>query len=176
LKYVALLRGINVGGKNTIAMKELKACFERQGFGDVSTYINSGNIIFTTSAPESGLVTTIEACIKTEFDLDIPVVVCSQQEIAATAQKIPQKWVNDKTMRTDVLFLWPEADRADVLNEIKINPAVDNVLYVPGSIIWNYDRVNYTKTAMRYFIGTKIYKQMTARNVNTVRKLSKMME
>jgi uncharacterized protein (DUF1697 family) len=174
--YVALLRGINVGGNNTIKMSELKACFEAQGYTDVRTYINSGNIIFSTDELQAGSAKTIEQLISDKFKLNIPVVVRSQTQISELARQIPDDWTNDKALRTDVLFLWQEVDYPDVLKEIKTNPDVDNLMYIPGAIIWNYDRANYSKTKMRDFIGSRVYKLMTARNVNTVRKLNDLMQ
>lgn len=177
MKYVALLRGINVGGNNKISMAELKACFVRLGFSDVVTYINSGNIIFTTDTPESKLVDIIEQCIKDNFGLDIPVVVRSAQQIADIVKKLSGSWVNNKEVRTDVLFLWQEVDSPDVVNEIRINPDVDELLYVPGALVWHVrDRSRINQSKMNYFIGTRVYKLMTARNANTTRKLHELMK
>src|SRR6266540_1218263 len=121
--YVALLRGINVGGHALVSMKDLKSCFEKLGFQDVSTYINSGNIIFKdsrASAPE--LVRHIEAGIKKYCRMDIRVIVKSRKDIQTICKKLPSGWVTDKSMRTDVLFLWDEIDRPQVLSEIATNP------------------------------------------------------
>src|SRR5262245_64425704 len=109
--YVALLRGINVGGNAMVSMKELKTCFERLGLRDVLTYINSGNIIFKDSRRDTPKLTQlIESGIKTHCKMDIRVVIKSQQEIAAICRKMPRDWVTDKIMRTDVMFLWDDAD------------------------------------------------------------------
>jgi uncharacterized protein (DUF1697 family) len=79
-------------------------------------------------------------------------------------------------MRTDVIFLWAEVDRPDVLNEIAANPSVDHLIYTPGAVIWHFDRTDYRKSKMHDFIGTRVYTLMTARNVNTVRKLQKLLD
>lgn len=176
MKYVALLRGINVGGNNTIKMSALKACFEALGFADVKTYINSGNIIFSSDKAEDELVPVVEKCIEDNFHLNVPVVIRSQAEIAKTAAKIPADWVNDQAMRTDVLFLWADVDRPDVLDEISTNPDVDQLIYTPGAVVWHFDRINYRQSKMHSFIGTRVYKLMTARNVNTVRRLHQLMQ
>ena len=60
MKYVALLRGINVGGNNRVPMAELKLCFEKMGFNNVVTYINSGNVIFESN--QTDLVRIVEIC------------------------------------------------------------------------------------------------------------------
>ena len=78
-KYIALLRGINVGGHNIIKMSNLKAVFERRGFQSVVTYINSGNIIFDSGLDELSAKTVCEKLITEDFSLDIPVCVIRQR-------------------------------------------------------------------------------------------------
>ena len=81
-KYIALLRGINVSGKNKISMSELKANFIELGFIEVSTYLNSGNVIFLSDIDDLNVLTnTIESMIKNKFKLDIPVLIFLQKEI-----------------------------------------------------------------------------------------------
>ena len=174
--YVALLRGINVGGNSMVSMKDLKDCFGKLGFRNVSTYINSGNVIFTSShKTEQGLASRIEQGIKKCVGFEVRVVVRSLAEIAAVCKKIPKVWTHDASSRTDVLFLWKEVDRPSVLSELVINTAVDHLLYVKGAVVWHFDRRDYNKSKMHKFIGTFVYKNMTARNVNTVRKLYALM-
>lgn len=175
MKFIALLRGINVGGKNTIKMSELKTCFEKMGFSEVTTYINSGNVIFDSEMSESTLVEIIERSIKDYFRLEIFVVIKSAAQIKKLIEEIPENWTNDSKMRTDILFLFPEIDRSEVLNEIKSNPDFDNLRYFPGAVVWNVDRVNYNKSKLHDLIGSKIYKKTTIRNVNTVRKIHELM-
>lgn len=176
MKYVALLRGINVGGKNSINMAKLKDCCEKIGFKGVSTYINSGNILFADyKHRQSELAKIIETCILDNFGLEISATIRSQTEIAEIARQIPALWVNDKHTRTDVLFLWQNVDRPSILDEIKYNPEVDNLLYLPGTIVWNFSRLDYSKSKLRNIIGTEFYKQTTLRNVNTVRRLNSLL-
>lgn len=175
--YVALLRGINVGGNNIISMKELADTFERLGFGDIKTYINSGNVVFTTSvANEANLVKKIEMAIYKRFGFKIRVMIKSRSEMAAIVKKIPQEWVTDKNMRTEVLFLWSEVNKPGVVKQIVTNPDVDHLIYVKGAIVWNFDRADYKKSKIDTFIGTHVYKNMTGRNANTARKLLAMMK
>lgn len=175
--YLALLRGINVGGNKRIEMTKLKKTFETLGFANVATYINSGNVIFSTENQNSKeLAETIEVTIEKNFGFKVPVLIRSQQNIQAVTEAIPEAWVNNTSMRTDVLFLWEKADQPEVLTEIKMEPEVDHLIYTSGAVIWNFDRVNYRRSKMHDFIGTRVYKLMTARNVNTVRKLSELMK
>ena len=174
--YIALLRGINVGGHALVSMKELKACFEELGFRDVSTYINSGNIIFKDSRTDiPALVQLIESGIKAHRKMDIRVVVKSKSEMAAICKKIPRDWVTDESMRTDVMFLWKEVDTPETISDIPINPKVDRLVRAKGAVIWNVTRKDYSKSKLPKIIGTKLYKNMTARNANTTRKLLALM-
>jgi uncharacterized protein (DUF1697 family) len=175
-RYVALLRGINVGGNTKIEMPRLKAAFEKLGAKDVLTYINSGNVIFSDSRARKQLEPVIEAGITKEFGFNVRVVVRDSANIAKLCKEIPADWTNDSEQRTDVLFLWEDADKPDVLEEIKVNPDVDNLIYTPGAVIWNFDRINYRSSKMHSFIGTRVYKLMTARNINTVRKLNDLLK
>jgi uncharacterized protein (DUF1697 family) len=174
--YVALLRGINVGGNALVSMNELKTCFERLGLQDVLTYINSGNIIFKDSRRDIPKLTQlIESGIKTHCKMDIRVVIKSQRELAAICKKMPREWVTDKIMRTDVMFLWDEVDTPDTIATIPTNPTVDRLIHVKGALIWNITRTDYRKSKVPKMIGTKFYKNMTARNANTTRKLLELM-
>ena len=104
--YVALLRGINVGGNNKIKMVDLKRVFESLGFKNVKTYLHSGNIIF--QAPKESqtiLALKIEARIHTVFDLKIPVLIKNQEDLASIIEALPVNWENNATMKSDVLFL-----------------------------------------------------------------------
>lgn len=172
--YIALLRGINVGGNKKVEMKKLKQVFEDAGYTDVSTYINSGNIIFKSSADKDNLKISIEKLLHKKFGFEIKTIVLSSGQFKKIAATIAEKYSNDDKQKTDVLFLTDEFDAADSIKLIKLNPDVDNITYVKGALIWNIDRAHHAKSGLKKFIGTTLYKNMTARNVNTVRKLAGM--
>jgi uncharacterized protein (DUF1697 family) len=174
--YVALLRGVNVGGKAMVSMATLKEQFEKLGFKQVKTYINSGNIVFTT--PETNrerLTKQIEDTIRTPA-LDIRVLLKNLDEVRKLLSTVPSDWENNSETKCDVLFLWPESDKADVLNEIPRNDEVETARYEPGAVLHNVIRANVTKSRMTRIIGTPLYKNITIRNINTVRKLLAIME
>ena len=173
--YVALLRGINVGGNSRVEMKKLRELFLSLGFSQISTYINSGNVLFTTDKKTETILTLIRTGLDKAFSFVIPVVIRDEQSIAAIVKAVPSKWQNDADQKTDVLFLWDEVDRKETLKEIIQNPDVDELSYCPGAIVWHVDRKFYNKSGMHKFIGTRVYKHMTARNINTVRKLVELM-
>jgi uncharacterized protein (DUF1697 family) len=176
-KYIVLLRGINVGGNNKVPMKILKKVFEDISFQNVLTYINSGNIIFETKEQNKSLLKNkIEKELLKEFNFEIKIVLRDYKNIENLYKKIPKNYENNDEQKTDILFLWEDFDKKESLNLIKINKEVDNLEYIDGAIIWNVDRKKYSKSGMNKFIGTQVYKNMTARNVNTVRKIYELMK
>ena len=106
-RYVALLHGINVGGKNLIKMTDLKACFEALGFEDVSTYIQSGNVLFSTGrSDQANLTKLIEEALSKAFNYKSRVVVRSQKEIKDIVARTPRGFGSDPdTYRYYVIFL-----------------------------------------------------------------------
>jgi len=173
--YVALLRGINVGGNNKVEMKRLKNTFELLGFANVVTYINSGNIIFEDfSRRQDIIIDEIESAIKQDFQLELKVLIRNLDNIETICQELPATWLKNEMMRTDVMFLWEKFDRPEIKKDLKINP-VDNVKYLPGALLWNVEGKNYSKSGMLKLMGTELYKNMTIRNVNTVRNLHQIM-
>jgi uncharacterized protein (DUF1697 family) len=175
--YVALLRGINVGGNNKIDMKVLKKTFERLGMKSVVTYINTGNIIFTSKElPRIEISSVVEQGIYEDFGLKIKVVARGMDDYREMMDALPNTWQNDDQMKSDVMFLWDDVDDKSVLEQVIIVPEVDRVLYTAGAIMWSVDRADQSKSGMNKLVGTKLYKQMTIRNVNTARKLYELMQ
>lgn len=174
--YAALLRGINVGGNNKINMKELKEVFEQAGMSSVKTYINSGNIVFKDTRNKAQVTLVLEQAILEHFGLHIKVLVYSFDEYSRIAQAIPTEWANDERLKSDALFLWEQADDSQVLEQLPLKPGIDRVQYVPGAILWSVDQENVTKSGMAKIVGTKLYKLVTVRNVNTVRKIYTLMK
>jgi len=176
MKYIALLRGINVGGNNKIDMKELAKTFSRAKFTNISTYINTGNIIFDSVENNTEKVSNqIHKWIENDFHLDIPVLVKNSQDFLNIINQIPLELQNNKDQKTDIMFLWSEIDSEEIINQIGTNPKVDNIKYLPGALLWYLDKKDSNQSNLDKLVGTKLYKQMTVRNVNTVRKLANLL-
>lgn len=173
--FVALLRGINVGGNNKVPMKQLGQICETIGLTQVKTYINSGNVIFQSELASQQLSALLETAIETEFGFKISVQIRDFKQIAKTVLALPDDWINNVQMRCNVLFLAPTIDSPDIIDLLPINPPIDEVKYVSGAIFWKIDRANTSKSKINKLVGTKMYKQMTIRNSNTVRKLHTLM-
>ena len=174
--YVALLRGINVGGNNKVNMQELKTAFESTGMDSISTYINSGNIIFTDhDHSKKEIVRLLEDVIMERFSLNIKVLVLSFMDFKRVMEKLPDDWRNDKDMKGDVLFLWDDLDLQELNSSRVIRDGIDHVIFGPGAVIWSVDKKLVTKSGLMKLAGSSVYKKMTIRNINTVRKLYEMM-
>ena len=175
--HVALLRGVNVGGKNKVDMKTLKGVFEDAGMTSVTTYINSGNVVFRSSArSRTTLASRLEKAIAERFGFEVKVLVRGLDDVRAIVGTIEPEWVNDKTMKCDVMFLWDDVDSPDIVHELTIKPSINQVRYVAGAIIWKVDSDKVTRSGMMKLASSPLYKQMTIRNCNTARKLLELME
>ena len=120
------------------------------------------------------IVHEIEKAIKQDFQLEIKVLVRNFENLETICQKLPATWLKNEMMRTDVMFLWEKFDNPEIMEQIHINP-VDKVEYLPGAVLWNVGGKNYSQSGMLKLMGTELYKNMTIRNVNTVRKLHQIM-
>src|SRR5690349_15072177 len=115
MTYVAFLRAINVGGNSIVSMAAIKEAMESIGLKDVRTYINSGNVVF--SSPASGapkLAQSIEMAIEHRTGLAVKVVVLSRAALKKVVDAIPAQWVDDKVMRCYVLLLWKDLDNSEI--------------------------------------------------------------
>jgi uncharacterized protein (DUF1697 family) len=177
MRYVALLRGVNVGGKGTVDMAGLRALFEAAGMTSVTTYINSGNVIFDTDLVDRvQLAASLEEAIQERFGLKVDLLLRDTSQMRTLVEAIPAHWKNDDTMRCDVFFLWPDVDRASVLQELPPKTETEDLLYVPGAVVWRVNREYVRKSLMPKLIGTPLYKRMTMRNCNTARRLLELLE
>ncbi len=175
--FVALLRGVNVGGNNMISMSALKKSFESMGFANVSTYINSGNIIFETKEKDARkLEKKIEQMMSRDYQLESKVVVRSFSEMEKLVQSLPRSWGADSSWRYNVIFLRHTIDSEDILAELPANSEVEEVLYRPGTLLWSAQAEQMSQTKMSKLSSRKKFQDMTVRNLNTTKKLYELMK
>lgn len=179
MKYVALLRGVNVGGKNKLSMTDLKVCFENLGFTEVSTLLNSGNVVFTANDTAQSIARKIEASLIQTFKFDgqlIKVLVLSKNDINKVINQAPQGFGSEPdTYHTDVVFLINVPAEA-AFAETECHPEVD-VAWKGNGVIY-YQRLSEKRTQSRLskIISKPVYKSMTIRTWGTVQKLSERMK
>ena len=174
-KYIALLRGVNVGGKNKIAMPDLKAAFEATGFEDVLTYINSGNVIFSADGEETELAVRCEALIKSGFGFDISVALISAEALANALGNSPSWWDNDSESKHNAIFVIPPANPIEIAEQVgEIKSEYEKVFICGRVIFWSAPIATFSKTRWSKVSSTSAYQNITVRNANTVKKLAAM--
>lgn len=178
-RYVALLRGINVGGKNAVPMPALKAAFEGSGYEDVVTYIQSGNVLF--SAPSSGqaeLTKRVERLIRTAFDhYDASVVLRSRSQMRAVVEKAPKGFGSEPARyRYDVLFLKAPLTAKQVVASVPTKEGVDRIWAGSGVVYFSRLISRATSSRLNRVASMPIYKSMTIRNWNTTTKLHQLLD
>ena len=175
--YVALLRGVNVGGNNMISMKSLKESFEAMGFAHVTTYINSGNIVFKTKENDARkLEKRLEQMLSKEYQLNSKVVLRSLPEMERLVKNLPRGWGDDTSWRYNVIFLRHTVDSKKILADLPVKSDIEQLDYRPGALLWSAEASNAARSNMVKLASRKIYQDMTIRNLNTTRKLYELMK
>src|SRR5918994_483018 len=177
-RYVALLRGINVGGKNLIKMPALKAAFEDDGFGNVSTYIQSGNVLFDAADADSAKLTRrIEKMLAEAFDYIPTVVVRSRRQMGATVDRAPTGFGSQPARYLyDAVFLKEPLTAKAAMKQLSMNPGVDEAWAGAGVLYISRLRAKATSSRLNRIASLPIYASMTIRNWNTTTKLLALME
>ena len=176
--FIALLRGINVGGKNKVVMSELKKCLEDLGYSNVLTYIASGNVILDSGKSSLEVKTQIEKVLPEKFDLSnelIKVLVISRDQFQETINQKPEGFGEQPDLyHSDAIFLM-EKTAEQVLPVFNPREGVDQIW--PGNGVIYSQRLSAarTKSRLNQAIGTPEYKFMTIRSWNTVSKLMELL-
>ncbi len=177
-KYVVLLRGVNVGGNHRVPKAEFQAVLEGLGFSDVVIYLNSGNAVFASEREPT--CEEVQVALEKRFGFGIPTLLLAGEKVKAIATKIPAAWTNDTPrpdksgQKSDVLYLFDDINTRDILDKLGHKPEIETMLYVDGAVLANITRANQLKGSLQKLVGSKLYSQMTVRNVNTARKLAEL--
>lgn len=174
-KYIALLRGINISGKNKISMPELKKGFVELGFTEVATYLNSGNVIFSSTVDDINVLSNkIKVMIKDRFDLDIPVYIVLQEKLKELLNNAPAWWGDEnKEIYDNIIFIMPPLSYDEFYKEIG-NPKAEYEKVHPyeNFVFWSFSRKDYQKTNWwSKTASTGVSGKITIRTANTVRKI-----
>lgn len=175
MKYIALLRGINISGKNKISMPELKKLLEENNYQNVSTYLNSGNIIFECNIDnKQTIMDNIHTLIKTKFLLDIPVYITTDKELETILNNSPKWWgSSNKEIYDNLIFIIPPTKYEEVYNTIgSPKEGLEQIEEYNNCIFWSFDLNNYRKS--NWWVktaSTDIKDKITIRTANTMRKI-----
>lgn len=177
-KYIAFIRGINVSGKNKVPMGELKVNCEALGFAEVKTYLNSGNVVFSSNQDDKEIISSqLQRMIKDMFGLLIPVFVILKDELEDVLRHAPDWWGNDnKEVYDNLIFIMRPATFHEVFNEI--GPPKDGLEQIEDykeAVFWSFNRKNYQKTNWwSKTASVNISNKLTIRTAGTVRKICGM--
>jgi uncharacterized protein (DUF1697 family) len=177
-RYVALLRGINVGGKNAVPMVRLRAVLEGLGFTGVATYIASGNVILESERGADAVGALIEEALPRKFDLHderVRVLVLSQAQLQAVVDNRPEGFGSQPDRyHSDAIFLMG-IHSADAMAVFDPREGVDAVWPGDGVIYSQRLSAERTRSRLSKVMGTPLYKSMTIRNWNTTTTLLEML-
>jgi uncharacterized protein (DUF1697 family) len=176
-KYIALLRGINVGGKNKISMPELKRIFEDMGYKDVVTYINSGNVIFSSSnEDEDEIRTSCESAIAEQLNLNILIAIISAKDLASALRNAPTWWDKDAQSKHNAIFVIPPATAPEIIEQVgSAKTEYEQVSYYGQVVFWTAPIQTFSRTRWSKIVGKPAYNSITIRNSNTTKKLLELL-
>jgi uncharacterized protein (DUF1697 family) len=176
-RYVALLRGINVGGKNPIGMADLRRSFDEMGFSSVATYIQSGNVVFASkSTNKAALGKTIATGLSASFGYAPPVVLLSAAEFEKVVTQAPRGFGSKANQyRYDVLFVRPPLAAAEVLQQLSLKAGVDTAHAGDYALYFRRLASRATQSHLPRLVQNPVYQELTIRNWNTTTKLLEML-
>ena len=179
MEYVALLRGINVGGNNKVVMSELREQIAAAGFGHVRTYINSGNLLFEAEdqASREDVAQTVEDILARHYDFPIRLALLTAQDYLAQLDELPDWW-HGEVARRDALFYTRGLDRDHVRERIEAMELGDEAVHFgEHAVFWGkFDDKEFLKTAYhKRLLREDFYRQVTIRSGATVEKIAAML-
>ena len=179
MEYVALLRGINVGGNNKVVMSELREQVAAVGFGHVRTYINSGNLLFEAEdqASREDVAQTVEDILARHYDFPIRLALLTAQDYLAQLDELPDWW-HGEVARRDALFYTRGLDRHHVRERIEAMELGDEAVHFgEHAVFWGkFDEKSFLKTAYhKRLLREEFYRQVTIRSGSTVEKIAALL-
>jgi uncharacterized protein (DUF1697 family) len=167
-KYVAFLRGINVGGR-MIKMNELKACFEDMGFFEVKTLLNSGNVLFESDLNEPELKNKIEAKLTKTFNYPAKVQVLSLSNLTKIVEDCPFEDMDG--FHSYIVFLEGNLAAELATEATDLDKKVEQIKLGKSVLYWRVPKGMTLKCKLSKHLGKVKYKDFnTVRNINTLRK------
>ena len=178
IRFALLVRGINVGGKNKVVMAQFRQELTGLGLENVETYINSGNIFFTTSIPKTQLVENLQAFFNKHYPFIQSFSLLSYQDYEEELRNLPDWW-NHEMARKDVLFYTEGLDVDQVIEKVNSLELVDEELHFGKlGVFWGkLSEASYSKTAYhKHLLKMPFYRNITIRNANTFDKIGQFLK
>lgn len=178
MRYVLLLRGVNVGGKNKVMMSELKELLRGEGFSDVDSYINSGNLFFASDESAEKIVLKVEKVLEENYEFSIPFVLLSKEDYLEEMVGLPEWWKDDFA-RKDILFFSRGTEVSEVIRFVEESEFYNERVYIGKcAVFWaKIDESEYQKTTYhKKILKQPFYKTITIRNGKTFDKIAEILQ
>ncbi|HEY3669895.1 MAG TPA: DUF1697 domain-containing protein [Acidimicrobiia bacterium] len=176
-QYVALLRGINVGGRNKVPMAELRSAFEDAGHVDVRTYIQSGNVLFRSAAPRASVEADVESMLERHLGFPLVVVVRSRAQLSSVVTQAPTGFGTEPdAFHSDTIFLRSPLTPSQVMKLVRLRDGVDQAWAGKGVVYFARLSAQRTRSRMSSIVGTPEYANMTIRSWSTTTKLLALLD
>lgn len=174
IRYVAFIRGINISGKNKIPMSDLKIEFEKLGYSNVSTYLNSGNIVFSSEKTYKIIRRNIEKMLQNSFAVESAIYVIELEKLKHILESAPSWWgTADKNKYDNIIFILSD-DSPQMIADLvgPVSEERERIQIFEEIIFWTFDKNSYSKCNWwKKTAKAGIAEKLTIRTANTVKKL-----
>lgn len=176
-RWIALLRGVNISGRNKVVMSEWKVGLGALGYTNIVTLQNSGNALFDAEGATVALSGAIAGLMRERFGLEIPVYVTKQETLRSLLTQAPPWWGSeDKAIYDNLIFLLPPCTADELCEGLgEPHPTLEKVSPCGDAVFWSFDRQKYQKTNWWAKTAQEPMKdKITIRTAGTVRKLAEL--
>ncbi len=177
-RFLALLRGLNVGGRNVINRNDLIRCFEDLGFHDVRTCIQSGNVLFRAGETRVGTLTrAVESRLSERLSNRVQAVVFTRARYRAAVAAAPDGWGGNDDRKHNALFTLRGVTPQGIVAQLPVpNEDIESLATGPGVLFWSISKQHQTRTTWMKLAAAPVYQRMTVRNHRTVFRLRKLLD
>ena len=177
-RFITLLRGLNVGGQNVIGKADLIRCFEDLGFESVTTYIQSGNVLFRSGKTRvAALTRAIEARLSERLSNPVQAVVFTRARYRAALAAAPETWGRNDDRKHNALFPLRGVTPQRVVEQLPVpKPDIETLATGPGVIFWSISKQDQNRTTWMKLAAAPVYRQVTVRNHRTVFRLRELLD
>lgn len=178
MRYILLLRGINVGGKNKVVMHEFIDLLAAAGFEAPASYMNSGNLFFSSDDHKESCISKIRALLEKHYDFSVPFALLTKEEYLEERAALPAWW-HGEMARKDVLFYACGMDVGKMRDFIEQAALYNEIVHVGRqAVFWGkYDEAEYLKTTYhKKLMKQAFYREVTIRSGNTYEKIAEILE
>ena len=176
MRYIVLIRGINISGRNKVSIERLRDILRQEGYKDVKSYINSGNIILSSDAEKTEISESFRRILRVNFDVDTEVMTIEKDVLSDILKHAPKWWNNDRDKYHNLIFVLDGYNAEAIYEEVGMaDNDIDQVEIYDGVIFWSFDLKRYPKSLWWKKTASKgIAEKLTVRNANTLTKIADM--